>query len=80
MKHQFFWFYLVLLILPNLPTQAQGIFNEYKKKKEQSFKSYQNTKQKEFNEYRIKKNLEFAKYIANKWETIQVFKGYETKI
>ena len=80
MKHQFFWFYLVLLILPNLPTQAQGIFNEYKKKKEQSFKSYQNTKQKEINEYRIKKNLEFAKYIANKWETIQVFKGYETKI
>lgn len=78
MKRIYYFICLIFLIQPYVC--AQNTFEEYKKQKEQAFKSYQTKKQKEFNEYRKKKNLEFAKYIANKWETMQVFKGKATKI
>lgn len=78
MKRIYYFIFLIFSVQSYL--YAQNTFEEYKKQKEQAFKNYQTEKQRKFNEYRQKKNLEFAKYIANKWETMQVFKGKATKI
>lgn len=65
----------VLFALMPCVTNAQGSFDDFKKRVESEYFSFKETKNKEFEDFRNKINEEYASLIKKAWKEFNVIKG-----